>query len=414
MAVQPAPSVPVTPSPRPVHADRPGGPVLLILATAAFVSLAGTRLCDAMLPALAVAFDSTTVEASAVVSAYAVGYGLTQLVWGPIGDRYGKLRVVAIAALACTVITLAAAAAPGLGSLIVIRFMMGAAAAAIFPLGLAWISDNVPLAARQQALARFSGVSVFGMVVGPLMGGLLSEMWSWRGAFVVVAVLYAVIALVVWRRARAADARAADTTAESADLLTGLRRLWVQPWARVVLIATGVEVALGIGCLALAPTVLHQRFDLPLDKAGAVVALFGIGGFLFSRAAPWLLQRLPRPYLPGVGGAVVGASIASLAWIPAWGWAAPACVGAGFGFFLLHNTLQVQVTQLSPEASGLAFSVFTACNFLGQSTGVAVIAVACAEVGDAWVFGTSGLGLGILGLMMARWIKRREAASGLA
>lgn len=367
-----------------------------------------------MLPALALAFDTSTVEASAVVSAYAVGYGITQLVWGPIGDRYGKLRMVAIAALACMVITLAAAAAPSLGALIAIRFVMGAAAAAIFPLGLAWISDNVRLADRQQALARFSGVSVFGMVVGPLMGGLLSEMWSWRGAFVVVAALYGVIAVVVWRRARSADLGPNDAPTGSANLITGLRRLWVQPWARVVLIATGIEVALGIGCLALAPTVLHQRFGLPLDKAGAVVALFGIGGFFFSRAAPWLLRRLPRPYLPALGGALVGASIASLALVPAWGWAAPACIVAGFGFFLLHNTLQVQVTQLAPEASGLAFSVFTACNFLGQSTGVAVIAVACAQVGEAWVFGVSGAGLVVLGLLVGRWISRREAASAAA
>lgn len=390
--------------------DRPGGPVLLILATAAFVSLAGTRLCDAMLPALALAFNTSTVEASAVVSAYAVGYGLTQLLWGPIGDRYGKLRVVAIAALATTAITLAAAMAPSLAALIVTRFFMGATAAAIFPLGLAWISDNVRLADRQQALARFSGVSVFGMVLGPLMGGLLAEAWSWRWAFAVVAGFYALIALVVWRQVQSVDVGAEVAAGESSNLLTGLRRLWVQPWARVVLLATGIEVALGIGCLALAPTVLHQRFGLSLDKAGAVVALFGIGGFLFSRAAPWLLRRLPGYALPGMGGALVGVSIASLAVIPAWGWAAPACIGAGFGFFLVHNTLQVQVTQLTPEASGLAFSVFTACNFLGQSTGVAVIAVACAEVGVGWVFGVSGAGMMALGLAMARLIVRREAS----
>ena len=156
--------------------------MLLILATAAFVSLAGTRLCDAMLPALALAFDTGTVEASAVVSAYAIGYAVTQLLWGPIGDRHGKLRVIVIAALACTAITLAAAAATSLTALVLARAAMGATAAGIFPLGLAWISDNVPLAQRQQALARFSGVSVVGMILGPLLGGLLSEAWSWRGA----------------------------------------------------------------------------------------------------------------------------------------------------------------------------------------------------------------------------------------
>ncbi len=391
-------------------AARPGGPVLLILATAAFVSLAGTRLCDAMLPALAQAFDTGTVEASAVVSAYAIGYAVTQLLWGPVGDRHGKLRVIVIAALVCTAITLAAAAATSLTALVLARAAMGAAAAGIFPLGLAWISDNVPLAQRQQALARFSGVSVFGMILGPLLGGLLSEVWSWRGAFLVVAAMYAIIAWVVWRRDRAAMAEPQPAARANASLVQGLRHLWALPWARVVLLATAAEVALGIGCVAMAPTVLHQRFGLPLDKAGAVVALFGIGGFLFSRAAPWMLHRVPRPRLPALGGAIMGASIASLGAIPDWGWAAPACVIAGFGFFTLHNTLQVQVTQLAPDASGLSFSAFTAFNFFGQSAGVAVIALAWARFGDTPVFLVCGAGLVALGLAMSVLIQRRGQA----
>lgn len=384
--------------------------MLLILATAAFVSLAGTRLCDAMLPALAQAFDTGTVEASAVVSAYAIGYAVTQLLWGPVGDRHGKLRVIAIAALACTAITLAAAAATNLTALVLARAAMGATAAGIFPLGLAWISDNVPLAERQQALARFSGVSVFGMILGPLLGGLISEAWSWRGAFLVVAGMYAIIAWVVWRRDRAAGAPPEPSAGASASLAQGLRHLWALPWARVVLLATGAEVALGIGCLALAPSVLHQRFGLPLDRAGALVALFGFGGFLFSRAAPWLLQHVPRPRLPALGGAIMGASVGGLGLIPDWGWAAPACTLAGFGFFTLHNTLQVQVTQLAPDASGLSFAVFTASNFFGQSAGVAVIALAWARFGAAPVFLVCGAGLVSLGLTMSVLIQRRGQA----
>ncbi len=390
--------------------------MLLILATAAFVSLAGTRLCDAMLPALAEAFETGTVEASAVVSAYAIGYAVTQLLWGPVGDRHGKLRVIAIAALACTAITLAAAAATSLSALVLARAAMGATAAGIFPLGLAWISDNVPLAQRQQALARFSGVSVFGMILGPLLGGLLSEAWSWRGAFLVVAAMYAIIAWVVWRRDRAAKAEAATqpqpqlSAGPSPSLVQGLRHLWALPWARVVLLATAAEVALGIGCVALAPTVLHQRFGLPLDKAGAVVALFGVGGFLFSRAAPWLLRQIARPRLPALGGAIMGASIASLGLIPDWGWAAPACVLAGFGFFTLHNTLQVQVTQLAPDASGLSFAAFTASNFFGQSAGVAIIALAWARFGELPVFLVCGAGLLALGLAMSVLVQRRVEA----
>ena len=57
------------------------------------------RAADAMLPALAADFGRAPSDTAAVITAFALAYGLMQLVWGPLGDRIGKLRVIGWAAM---------------------------------------------------------------------------------------------------------------------------------------------------------------------------------------------------------------------------------------------------------------------------------------------------------------------------
>ena len=57
-----------------------------------FCSMASARVCDAMLPQLAQDFGSSVSSVSKVVSTFALAYGLTQLGFGPLGDRFGKVR----------------------------------------------------------------------------------------------------------------------------------------------------------------------------------------------------------------------------------------------------------------------------------------------------------------------------------
>lgn len=62
------------------------GPYRLI-GLVAFASMASMRVCDPMLGTLATEFEASTGEASRVISAFAVAYGLLQLFYGPLGDR---------------------------------------------------------------------------------------------------------------------------------------------------------------------------------------------------------------------------------------------------------------------------------------------------------------------------------------
>ena len=115
-------------------------PVQLV-AWSAFASMAAMRICDPMLVDLGQTFGVTTGEAAQVITAYMVAYGVLQLFYGPLGDRLGKLRVIWLATFACGVLSLVTAVAPNLSGLVMARAAMGAAAAGIIPLSVAWVGD---------------------------------------------------------------------------------------------------------------------------------------------------------------------------------------------------------------------------------------------------------------------------------
>src|SRR5712672_3387631 len=86
-----------------VRTERPPVPftAFLALSLAAFGSASSLRASDALLPSLASEFTLPLGDASHVITAFAVAYGLSQLFFGPVGDRFGKYRVIAWACSAC-------------------------------------------------------------------------------------------------------------------------------------------------------------------------------------------------------------------------------------------------------------------------------------------------------------------------
>ena len=190
--------------------------MLRTIGLAAFASMAAMRVCDPMLVTLSQEFAVTTGDASAVVAAFAVAYGVLQLFYGPLGDRIGKLRVIAAAASGCAVFSAITALAPSLTLLVLARAAMGAAAAGIIPLSMAWIGDQVPYAQRQEALARLMGATVSGMMFGQWFGGFAAQNWGWRSAFAALALLFALAAAGLLRQLRGGQGAAVPAPGSAA------------------------------------------------------------------------------------------------------------------------------------------------------------------------------------------------------
>lgn len=384
---------------------------ILLLALAAFVSASAIRICDAMLPRLAAEFGTTTGQASATVTAFAVAYGVLQMFFGPVGDRYGKFRVVAIATFACAIGSAGAAMATSLDVLVVCRALSGAAGAGIVPLSMAWIGDNVSYEHRQATLARFLTGTILGLSVGQLAGGWMTDTIGWRWAFAFLVVGYVAVGALLMRelaRQRAeASASAAPAPASRAGFIAQIRMVFGVPWARIVLFTVFLEGLLVFGALAFAPAYLHDRFGLSLTASGAVVAVYAAGGLLYTLVAGRLLRSLGERGLATWGGVLLSVAFAMYGFGPAWTWAIVASVLAGFGYYLLHATLQTNATQMVPSARGTAVAWFASCLFLGQAVGVALAGAVVDVAGAAVLFGVSAALLPLLGAGFAWAIKWR-------
>ena len=389
--------------------------MLRFIGLAAFSSMAAMRVCDPMLVTLSQEFHITTGGASAVIAAFAVAYGVLQLVYGPLGDRWGKLRVIIGATAACALFSAVTAMAPSFTVLVVSRAAMGAAAAGIIPLSMAWIGDQVAYEQRQETLARLMGATVTGMMAGQWFGGFAAETLGWRAAFAVLSVLFLTAAVLLFRQVRtgapggagvAADAPAFSLAAYLANTLALLRL----PRVRWVLAVVAIEGALAFGTLAFVPARMVDGFGLSAAAAGGVMVLYGVGGLVYSLWARHWLAWLGEQGLALIGGTLIAIGLLLLAWAPVVAWAVLGCFMAGLGFYMLHNTLQVQATQMAPQARGTAVSLFACLLFLGQSSGVLVMAF---SVDRGWlppVFSVAALGVLVLGLSVSRRVQARGAA----
>jgi predicted MFS family arabinose efflux permease len=78
------------------------------------------------------------------------------------------------------------------------------------------------------------------------------------------------------------------------------------------------------------------------------------------------------------------------------------CLIAGLGFYMLHNTLQVNATQMAPERRGAAVSLFAFCYFFGQSVGVALAGYLLRWFDTGVVITLGGVGVALVGLRFAQ------------
>ena len=385
---------------------------ILLLSFATFSSMAAQRICDAMLPELSRTFSVSLAQAAQVVSVFAVVYGLSQLIYGPLGDRLGKFGVVTSATLACSVGSLVAVFAGSLNVLVLARVMVALGAAAIIPLSMAWIGDEVAYEQRQETLARVGLGTTLGIVGGQLFGGVITDTLGWRWAFGLMTLLFGVVGLLLvadWRQSAGRLPQASVAPEGRPGFVSQALIIITGRWTRIVLLAAFIEGAAGFGVLAIWASHLNSVLGLSLSAAGSIVALFGLGGMLYMVLARHLIRRLGEGGLASVGGCVLGMCALVFGLSPHWLLTLPASLIAGFGFFMFHNTMQTNATQMAPNARGTGVSMFALALFMGQSVGVLLAAWLLGHIASGAVIAIGGGIMAALGAFFAQALRRRDA-----
>jgi len=379
---------------------------ILCLSLGAFGSGVSLRVNDALLPRLAEQFAVPLSTAAQVISYFAIAYGLSQLLFGPLGDRFGKYRVIAWACAACALTAVLCGVAPDFPLLTLARALAGATAAAIIPLAMAWIGDVVPYDKRQPVLARFLIGQILGLSAGVWLGGFAADHLNWRLPYFAIGVLFAVVSaaqFMIYRRLPAHARKMQHATGSALRrIVDDFGHVLARPWARKVLVTVFLEGALLYGPFAFIASHLHHGFGVSLSLAGSLVMLFGFGGVIYAVSSTQFVKRLGEVGLVNGGGVILAAAMLGVAVAPAWWWAIPSSLFAGLGFYMLHNTLQINATQMAPERRGAAVSAFASCFFLGQSAGVVLSGALADRIGTGNMIAVGALGVLAVALNFGR------------
>jgi predicted MFS family arabinose efflux permease len=349
--------------------ERPAIPATLkIVGLVVFASTIFTRAVDPLIPKIAADLAIDVKTAALLSTAFTFPYALVQPVLGALGDHFGKTRLMNLCLLVVALASLVCAVAMSLSLLIAMRVLAGCVAGGLFPIALALIGDLVPVQQRQVAIGRLLAVGLSGNLLGASIAGVIADLAGWRGVFGAFGLFALVVTIAAYAALRGRD-QAKPAPFRLASAVAGFRSVFADPRAKVCFGAVFLEGLFIHGVFPYVALLLLANGEARASIAGLVIAAFGLGGVVYSMLVSTLVARFAQPRLMIIGGLVAAGSLVLIALNLPWYEQIGVYGLLGFGFYLLHGSIHVHVTELSPTARGAATSLHSSTFYLGQALG---------------------------------------------
>jgi predicted MFS family arabinose efflux permease len=345
-------------------------PVFLVFAACAFASGFALRAIDPIVLPVAGHFAVSPAAAALLNTAYALPYALAQPLLGPLGDRFGKVRCIQVCVVVLALMLAAGAFAASFEVLLATRIGAGIFAGGLIPLVIAGLGDTYDMSERQVMIGRMLFAIIAGQMLGSIVSGFANDAFGWRSSLVVAAAIGALATAIAWLGMSAADEAARNQSGSIASLYG---RVLANPKSLWLIGAVAVEGAFFYGLFPYMGELLlamaRSSATSIAAETGMVLGAFGIGGLLYALSVRVLLRRLGMRRLCLLGSAAAAVGYVALAFAPSWPLAAAAMFLAGLSFYMLHNSLQTEATELAPSARGSAVALFACGFFIGQGLG---------------------------------------------
>ena len=401
---------------------------LLVTCLGSFMLLLDTSIVTLALPAIQTDLHANLPDLQWVVDAYILPFAVLMLTAGTLGDRFGRKRLFLFGLVLFIIGSTISGFAPTLGWLFFGRAVQGVGAGALSPGSLSVLVAAFPEArARAQAIGAWGGISGIALAAGPLLGGILVQVWNWPAIFFVnvpIGILALVLAWPGLSESRNPDARHIDlpgqvlVIAGLACLVTAIIEGGSQGWASPLILGLFIATIVILAAFLLIerrvrePLLPLQLFKIRVLSVANVTALvvgfttlstiffiaqyfqqvqgytvleaglrtfpISIGAFLMAPFAGMIAGRIGSRLPIVLGALLTGCAIFGLAmilqpdssYVTLW-WLL-AMMGIGLGLILSPANAAVFSTT-PPQRTGLGASMFTTSNEIGNMLGVAVI-----------------------------------------
>lgn len=379
---------------------------VFLLGLMGFWAMGDNYAASPMLVDIARDFSIDIGTAALSVAAYMLPFGLFTLLFGPLGDRHGKAKVISIAAFGTAVFSCLGALAFNIASLALIRAINGALAAAILPVTVSYVGDLfTEPKIRMNAIGSVVGMYFLGAAAATAIGGGLSFIGSWRLVYLTYGVAELIIALLMLKYLIFAPG-----TAKSMGLRQAYARAFSQPFLLktvVLLLLVGFAV---FGSFTYLGDFLVKMTGFNIFYVGLVMTPFGLFAYAGGQKAGDLRQEMGHGIMlfAGILGLV---SWASLGFWPGLYYAFPILAVFGFAFVLLQSTIVTTAQQQLPRQRGAAMSLASFNMFIGGGLGVLINKFLLARWGYPVIFLVAAIAVFIAGLLAYRLLRVSQAAT---
>lgn len=390
---------------------------LFLFGVCAFASSFSMRLLDPLVLPVAEQFAITAAVAAMLAPAFSLPYAVSQLFLGPISDRFGRGRCIrwCIAGLAAAL--LAGALAPSYEALFATRIAAGIFGGGLIPLVLAALGDAYDMANRQVAIGRMLVATISGQMLGSFVSGLSSRAFGWRSALLIACAVAVVAAGLAWARLPR-EATRPGPGGGVAGTLAVYRRILRTPKAPWLLGAVFFESMMFFGTFPHLGSVLALREPAPADvlagHVGVAIGAFGVGGLLYALTVRRLIAVLGVRRMCGIGSGLAALCFVAMAGFTSWWQVAVAMFFAGLAFYMMHNSMQTEATEIAPATRGSAVALFAASLFTGAAAGPLLFGPLVQALGPGPAFGLLAVGMVLLGQVLMRRIVGDTGRPGLA
>ena len=334
------------------------GFITISIMAAALMQTLDTTIANVALPHIQGSVSASQDQIVWVLTFYIVAAAIMTPMTGWLSDRLGRKTVFLFSVAGFTAASALCGAAQSLPQIVAFRFIQGVAGAALIPLAQATLLDINPPERYGQAMATFASAVVLGPILGPTLGGWLTQNYSWRWCFFINVPVGAVAFLGTWffmpgrgehktqkfdffgfislsiglaalqlmlDRGQTNDWFGSTETWVEMVLaglglylfvihtLTGKqplfsREIFADSNFRTTLIASVFIMGSMYASMALVPGLIQDFYGYPVFSAGIIMMARGIGGFVSMVAAGRLVARFDARLLMGVGIGLIGLS----------------------------------------------------------------------------------------------------------
>ena len=399
---------------------------LIAVCAGLFMLLLDVTIVIVAQPAIQTGLHASFSDVQWTLDAYALTLAALLLTSGSLADRYGRKLLFSIGLAIFTIGSLLCGLAVSPLMLIVSRSGQGVGGAIIFATSLALLGNSFRGRERGVAFGIWGAVIGVSTALGPVLGGVITTDWNWRGIFLVnVPVGIFALAVTIWRaeESRSPHPEPPDWlgfvlfTAGLTTLIYGLIRAGETSWSD-----TGVIGCLAAGVVLLAAflwaerRVAHPMFDLSLLRVptftGGSIAAFAMNGSLYAMLlyfviylqdilgysaldaglrlavislaqlvtatiAGRLSDRVPARWLVGPGLLLVGIGLilmTGLSGTSSWTHLIPGFIVSGLGAGLVNPPLaSTAIGVVPPHQAGMASGANSTFRQVGIATGIAAL-----------------------------------------